>query len=318
MDYPFEYISVAVDDGLAAVRFSVPVTDSEEFVANSHPMHAELRDVWPRLGFDPEVRAAIVTGTGDTFYVGPGLAEVAALIRRQPYSARQLMQESREIVTNLINFAKPLVAAVNGPAIGMGVQMAFLADSLVAYRDGSFHDTHVRVGLGAGDGGTMMWPLLIGLARSRRLLLRGHPLSAAGGAGAGAGHRAGGARPTRSRPRASSSPAGSCAFPCTRTCRPSTRSISGFAWVSSSPRTSEPGWRWRPSWNRSSWTPSTAFSSVSPPRSNEPARQSDCQLSANVTTAAPEATQPPGRTPSIATVRRSKRHAPSETISSSA
>jgi enoyl-CoA hydratase/carnithine racemase len=179
MEYPFEYISVAVDDGLATVRFSVPVTDSEQFVASSHPMHAELRDVWPRLGFDPEVRAAVVTGTGDTFYVGPGLAEVAALIRRQPYSARQLMQESREIVTNLINFAKPLVAAVNGPAVGMGVQMSFLADSLVAYRDGSFHDTHVRVGLGAGDGGTMMWPLLIGLARSRRLLLRGHPLSAA-------------------------------------------------------------------------------------------------------------------------------------------
>jgi enoyl-CoA hydratase len=178
MDYPFEYIAVAVHDGLATVRFSAPVVDSEEFVENSHPMHSELRDVWPRLGLDPDVRAAVVTGTDDTFYVGPGLAEVVALIRRKPYSARQLMQESREIVTNLVNFAKPLVAAVNGPAIGMGVQMSLLADSLVAYREGSFHDTHVRVGLGAGDGGTMMWPLLIGLARSRRLLLRGHPLGA--------------------------------------------------------------------------------------------------------------------------------------------
>jgi enoyl-CoA hydratase len=179
MDYPFEYISVDVSDGLALVRLAKPVDQPERFIEDWHPMHGELRDVFPRVDLDPDVRAAVITGTDDTFYVGPGLAEVSTLIREHPYSARTMMQESRQIVTNLVNFSKPLVAAVNGPAIGMGVQMSFLADFLVVYKDGSFRDTHVRVALGAGDGGTAMWPLLIGLARSRRLLLRGHPLSAA-------------------------------------------------------------------------------------------------------------------------------------------
>jgi enoyl-CoA hydratase len=178
MEYPFTYISVDVNDGLAVIRLGKPVQKAKDFVDNWHPMHAELRDVFPRVDLDSRVRAAIVTGTNDTFYVGPGLSEVSELVRRYPSSVRPMMQESRQIVSNLVNFSKPLVAAVNGPAIGMGVQMSFLSDFLVVYRDATFHDTHVRVGLGTGDGGTAMWPMLIGLARSRRLLLRGHPLSA--------------------------------------------------------------------------------------------------------------------------------------------
>lgn len=179
MDYPFDFIGVELaDDGLAVVRLLDPVSQVSSFVDSWHPMHAELRDVWPRLGLDRDVRAAIITGTEGKFYVGPGLKEVLALVKRHPYSARQLMQESREIVSNLVAFSKPLIAAVDGPAVGMGVQMSFLADWLVASRNASFQDTHTRVGLGAGDGGTMMWPLLIGMARSRRLILRGHPLQA--------------------------------------------------------------------------------------------------------------------------------------------
>ena len=84
----------------------------------------------------------------------------------------------KQIVESLLSFRKPLVAAVNGPAMNIGAQIALLCDAAVAAPEAMFSDHHVEVGLPAGNGGTMMWPLLVGMARAREIVLRGGEVSA--------------------------------------------------------------------------------------------------------------------------------------------
>jgi enoyl-CoA hydratase len=176
-DYGLHYVDVDVEGGVAVVRILDP--NDEFFVERSHPMHRDLRDVFPRLADDDDVAAVVLGGGYEYFFPAPRLPQLAELLAKDPAAAARMQNEARQIVVNMIDLSKPLVAAVAGSAIGMGAQLAFLADFLVASRDASFTDTHVPVGLASGDGATVVWPLLLGLARARRPVLRGDPQRAA-------------------------------------------------------------------------------------------------------------------------------------------
>jgi enoyl-CoA hydratase len=171
-----DFVTVELDRGVATIAISDP--NGREFVADSHPMHRELRDVFPALSQDDEVAVVIVAGGRDAFCPFPTLANLDALLSANPDAAFRLQTEARQIVENLIAFDKPLIAAPSVPAAGFGAQLAFLCDFIVASRNVFFQDTHVRLGLTAGDGATVVWPLLLGFSRARRHVLRGHPLSA--------------------------------------------------------------------------------------------------------------------------------------------
>ncbi|MEI9928479.1 MAG: enoyl-CoA hydratase/isomerase family protein [Sphingomonas sp.] len=172
----FRFLAVQVADGLATVTMGDPVDAT--FLAEQHPMHTELRDIFAALASDAGVRAAVLTGAGATFFAGPPLDETEQLLTANLQAGAKQMIEAREICQAMLDFRKPLVAAVNGVANGIGCQIAMLCDFAVASHDAMFADSHVRLGLPAGDGGTMIWPLLIGMARSRALLLRGKPIGA--------------------------------------------------------------------------------------------------------------------------------------------
>jgi enoyl-CoA hydratase len=172
----FEYVDVEVDNGIATIRLRDP--NDETFVERRHPLHRELRDVFPLLGADTEVAAVVFGGGYKHFYPVPRLPQMEELLRLDPDAPRRLQEEARQIVANIIDFDKPLVAAVSGAAAGMGAQIAFFADCALASADATFIDTHVPVGLASGDGATVVWPLALGLARARRHVLRGLPLSA--------------------------------------------------------------------------------------------------------------------------------------------
>jgi enoyl-CoA hydratase len=173
-----EYVHVSVDDdGLAVVRIDDP--NDENYVKHSHPMHRELRDIWPTLSADPQVRGVVLAGGEEQFYPVPTMQSLAAILRARPGIQHTLQREARDIARSIIDFPKPLVAAVATDAHGMGAQIAFLCDFAVSARGVRFQDTHTRLGLTSGDGATLVWPLVVGLARARRYVLRGHPLSAA-------------------------------------------------------------------------------------------------------------------------------------------
>ena len=82
------------------------------------------------------------------------------------------------MIWDLLDVPLPIVCAVNGPAVGLGASIALLSDVIVMAESASLADPHVRVGLVAGDGGTIAWPLAVGPARAKQYLLTGDPVSA--------------------------------------------------------------------------------------------------------------------------------------------
>lgn len=176
-NYGFDYIDVDLaDDGVATVRIKDP--NDELFVERKHPMHRQLRDVWLPLAEDDAVGGVILAGGYNYFFPAPRLPHMAALFAAHPQHVAQMQSEAKQIFINIMEFPKPLVVAASGPVIGMGPQIAFLADFLVASREATFTDTHVPVAIASGDGATVVWPLALGLARARKHVLRGAPLSA--------------------------------------------------------------------------------------------------------------------------------------------
>jgi enoyl-CoA hydratase len=89
------------------------------------------------------------------------------------------------LVEGLLAIEKPVIAMVNGPAVGLGATIALLCDVIVAAEDAKIGDTHVNVGLVAGDGGVVIWPLLVGVARAKEYLMTGTLLSGAEAAAIG-------------------------------------------------------------------------------------------------------------------------------------
>ena len=173
----FRYLDIGVVSRVATIRILDP--NDDEFVRQRHPMHRELRDVFPALADDPGVDAVVLGGGYQHFYPVPHFAKLAQLLSEAPETTSQIQIEVKQILQHIVDFDKPLVAGVSGKAIGMGAQLAFISDLLVASADTVFIDSHVPIGLASGDGATVIWPLVMGLARAKRHVLRGEPLGAA-------------------------------------------------------------------------------------------------------------------------------------------
>ena len=108
------------------------------------------------------------------------MAEVTASMVKElrEKTGLPMMQEARLIVDNLLDCEKPVIAAVNGAAVGLGATIALLCDVVIAARTARFGDTHVRMGITAGDGGAVIWPLLVGVNKAKQFLMTGDLLSA--------------------------------------------------------------------------------------------------------------------------------------------
>jgi enoyl-CoA hydratase len=140
--------------------------------------HRELADIWRDADRDDRVRAVLVRGEGEVFSAGGDLAMIEQMI--EDYEVRsRVLTEARDIVYNLINCSKPVVSAIQGPAVGAGLAVALLADVSVAGRTARVIDGHTRLGVVAGDHAALVWPLLCGLAKAKYYLLLCEPVSGA-------------------------------------------------------------------------------------------------------------------------------------------
>ena len=157
--------------GVATATLNRP----EKLNAINAMMHTELSTLTLDAEADPDVKVLLVTGAGRAFSAGgdfSGQGESPAT------GGGQTMREARQIVDNLLDCSKPVISAVNGYAMGLGANFALLADVVVAARGATFADTHVRMGIGAGDGGQVIWPLLMGVNRAKYFLMTGDRLPA--------------------------------------------------------------------------------------------------------------------------------------------
>lgn len=172
-DLPPELAVEAIGD-VRVVRLNRP----EQLNAVDEPLHKALADVWPRLADDPDVGAVVLTGAGKAFSGGGDLTWFGAISTDARLRERVLL-EGRRIVDGMVGLKAPVVAAVNGPAVGLGCSLAVLADIVVMSTNSFFADPHVAVGLVAGDGGVATWPLMTSLLKAKEYILLGDRIPAA-------------------------------------------------------------------------------------------------------------------------------------------
>ncbi|OHV33318.1 MULTISPECIES: enoyl-CoA hydratase/isomerase family protein [Pseudofrankia] len=146
--------------------------------AADETLHPALAQVWPELDADPKVRAIVLTGAGAAFSAGGDLGLLDRMVKDVELRAH-IMAEAADIVRGMTSVRVPIVAAVNGPAVGLGCSLAAMSDLVVIEEHAYFADPHVALGLVAADGGALTWPLLTSLLRAKEFILLGDRLPAA-------------------------------------------------------------------------------------------------------------------------------------------
>ena len=137
--------------------------------------HVEITEVWRDISADPDVRAVILCGAGRAFSAGGDFSLVEELT--ESYEAKvRVWQEARDLVFNILDCTKPIVSAIQGPAVGAGLVAGLLADISIAAKSARLADGHTRLGVAAGDHATILWPLLCSMAKAKYHLLLCDPI----------------------------------------------------------------------------------------------------------------------------------------------
>ena len=140
-------------------------------------LHHDLTRLFADLRRERDARAIMLTGQGRAFSAGGDFAWFPTL--QDPARMEALRQDAKQLIWDLVDCEVPIVAAVNGPAMGLGASIALLCDVIFMADTATIGDPHVKVGIVAGDGGAVIWPLLVGPARAKQYLLTGDSVSAA-------------------------------------------------------------------------------------------------------------------------------------------
>lgn len=177
IDYSrYTALKLSLDGGVMTVMMSNPGRRN----AATPRMVEELATIWDDVWADPEVKAIILTGEGGDFCSGVDVSQLAGADEDAPKPVSPLNRNSRyarKHVLGILDCEKPIIAKVRGTAYGMGLTMALACDMVFVSDNARLCDSHVKVGLVAGDGGVLLWPLAVGIHRAKEYLMTGEPLS---------------------------------------------------------------------------------------------------------------------------------------------
>ena len=172
-DMPDE-IDVVADGPLRIITLNRP----DALNAVNDALHTGLARLWPRLSEDYGARAAVLTGRGRAFSAG-GDFEYLAELSRDPVLRAKTIAHGRDLVLGMARCRVPVVAAVNGPAVGLGCSLVALSDIVYLAETAYLADPHVQIGLVAADGGPLTWPLHTSLHLAKEYALTGARITAA-------------------------------------------------------------------------------------------------------------------------------------------
>jgi len=172
-DLPGE-LTVEADGPVRTVTLSRPA----ELNAVNKELHWALANVWRQLAADSDAKVVILTGAGKAFSAGGDLDWITSVLD-DPVARDESLREGAQIIEEILRFPLPVIAAVNGAAVGLGCSVAVLCDIVLVSDRAFLADPHVSVGLVAGDGGAAFWPLLTPILRSREYLYTGDRIPAA-------------------------------------------------------------------------------------------------------------------------------------------
>lgn len=141
--------------------------------AIDHALHRELADIFGLVALDDEAKVVVLTGAGTAFSAGGDFGLMQNIIDDPRQHDIEGSALSRRLLLAILECPKPIVARLNGDAVGLGATIALFCDMIVAVDSARIGDPHVKVGLVAGDGGAIIWPHLIGHCRASEFLLLG-------------------------------------------------------------------------------------------------------------------------------------------------
>src|SRR5215813_8187196 len=163
----YDRIRLAHDQGLATLTLNAP----DKLNAVSRKMIAEIKDCWEKLAADGSVRAVLLTGAGRGFCAGADLSDPDRDNSAAADSGAALEKFFNPVIRLMRALPKPIIAAVNGPAAGVGMSFALASDIAIAAKSATFLQAFARIGLLPDGGSTWFLPRLVGEQRARALTM---------------------------------------------------------------------------------------------------------------------------------------------------
>lgn len=171
---PYETLIYQVREGIAEIRFNRP----QRLNAVTEQLYNELNDALSVAESDGSVRVVLITGEGRAFCVGADLKAHKAGTR-SAFDRRQYLEGEQTVCRRLLHLRKPVVAAVNGYALGAGAEMAMASDFILMAESAQIGLPEISIGNFLGGGVTWLLPRLVGLAKARELVFLGERINGA-------------------------------------------------------------------------------------------------------------------------------------------
>jgi enoyl-CoA hydratase len=166
-----ETILVAIEAGVATITINRP----DKRNALSSAVRRDLLQALDQLRSDDQARVLVITGAGDKAFIAG--ADIGEFAERTPVQQRTVMAE-RRIFDEVADFPKPVIAMINGFALGGGCELALACDLRIAARSARLGQPEIKLGIIPGGGGTQRLPRLVGVGNAMRLILTGELISA--------------------------------------------------------------------------------------------------------------------------------------------
>ena len=170
---PFNNLLFEVTSGIARVT----INRADKLNALNDSVIAELGEAIGRIETEPEIQGAILTGAGAKAFVAG--ADIAELSRQGPFDGKARALVGQSVFRRIERSGKPVIAAVNGFALGGGCELAMACHVRIASESAKFGQPEAKLGIAPGYGGTVRLPRLIGKGRALELLLTGGMIDAA-------------------------------------------------------------------------------------------------------------------------------------------
>lgn len=170
-DLPEELL-VTAEGGLRLITLNRP----NDLNASTTEMLFAYPRLFRALAEDPAARVAILTGAGRAFSAGGDMTHFVKTLEDTDF-ARAVQENARRTIHGFIDVPIPIIAAVNGPAVGWGATLATLCDVVLMSEKSFMAEPHINIGLVVGDGISVAWPLYMSLLRAKELIFTGDRIS---------------------------------------------------------------------------------------------------------------------------------------------